>query len=149
MTRPGDDRNYVQAVKEQLAALIAGTFAGARVYFADVDNIPAFGEAGTFCLEAGSSAVDTAGRVVVALRIWSYVEETDAAAAEQKVSALAQRLEAAIWAATREGPNPDFGWLATEYLETTYLPREKGRALRRRYLRAGRTDWRVRLAVNR
>ncbi len=148
---PYDTGDYVTATKGQVKALIEAEFPGAVVYLADLDNIPAFGAGGTFCLEAASSAADTTnrafGQVIVALRVWTYTEEVDAAAAEETVAALAQKLEAALLAATRPGPDAARAWFATEYLETTYMPREKGRALRRKYLRAGRTDWRVRLAA--
>jgi len=148
-----DATDYVLATKNSLRDLIVQEFPGAAVYMADLDVIPAFGGGGTFCLEAAASGADPgAGAfapVVLTFRIWSYVEAVSAEAAEGALSALAQKLEAVVMAATRPAPAGDNPWLATEYLQTTYLPREKGRALRRKYLRAARTEWRVRLAAAR
>jgi len=148
---PYDASDYVKATKLKVRDLIVDAFDGAVVYLADLDNIPAFGAGGTFCLEALGSAVDAGpgsfGQVAVTLCIWTYVETVDAAAAAEAVSALAQKLEAVLFAATRDAPGADDAWLATDFLQTSYMPREKGRAFRRKYLRAARTDWRVRLAA--
>ncbi len=148
---PHDPADYVHATKLQVKAALEEAFGGAAVYLADLDNIPAYGAAGTFCLEAAASEVDAAatpaGQIAVTLRVWTYVEEVDAAAAEERLSALTQKLEAVLCAAARPHPGPAGDWLAADVLQTTFLPREKGRARRRGYLRAARTDWRVRLAA--
>jgi len=147
-----DATNYVREVKERVRVLIERELDGAVVYPADPEHIPAFGAGGTFCVEAASSGVEAAaadyGRVVVTLRIWTYVDG-DGSEAEEAATALAQRLEAALFAA--EAPSAGAGSLGleTEYLRTDYLTREKGRAFRRRRVRAGRTEWRVRLAARR
>jgi len=146
-----DGTDYVRDCKQTVKALLEEEFEDARVYLADLETIPTFGAGGTFCIEALSSGVETAagalGQVLVTLRIWTYAEEVEGERAEEAVSSLAQKLEGVLLAATRTAPAAGRDWLATEYLETTYLPREKGRTWRRRYLRAGRTDWRVRLAA--
>jgi hypothetical protein len=145
-----DGRDYVTETKLRVQELVASEFEGAAVYLADLDNIPTFGAGGTFCIEALGSAVDVAGalpNVLVTLRVWTYVEAVDAAEAEERVAVLAQKLEAALLAASRPAPAAGAPWLDAEYLATVYMPREKGRAFRRQYLRAGRTDWRVRLAA--
>jgi hypothetical protein len=148
---PYDPADYVHATKLKVKAALEESFAGAAVYLADLDNIPAYAPAGTFCLEAAASyvalAATPAGQIAVTLRIWTYVEEVDAAAAEERLSALTQKLEAVLAAAARPYPGPAGDWLAVEILQTTFLPRDKGRGRRRGYLRAARTDWRVRLAA--
>jgi len=147
-----DPTDYVKAVKEKARALLEREFDGAAVYAADPEHIPAFGAGGTFCLEAASSAVEAAaadyGRVVVMLRIWTYIDGVGPEA-EEAVAALAQRLEAALFAARLPRSRAGALGLETEYLRTDYLTREKGRAFRRRRVRAARTEWRVRLAARR
>ncbi|NIT36239.1 MAG: hypothetical protein GTN49_07030 [candidate division Zixibacteria bacterium] len=147
-----DVTDYVKKTKEEVVALIKREFDGAAVYLFDPGHIPAFGDGGTFCLEAASSAVETAaadyGRVVVTLRVWTYVERADGAA-EEAVTALAQKLEAVLFAAAEPSFRVYPAWLATEYLQTNYMTAEKGRAFRRKPLRAARTEWRVRLAARR
>jgi hypothetical protein len=147
-----DVTDYVKKTKEEVKTLVEREFDGAAVYLFDPGRIPAFGDGGTFCLEAASSAVETAaadyGLVVVTLRIWTYVEGTDGAA-EEALAALAQKLEAVLFAATEPSFRAYPAWLATEYLQTNYMIREKGRAFRRKPLRAARTEWRVRLAARR
>ena len=88
------------------------------------------------------------GRIVVALRIWTYVDG-DGPGAEKEVAALAQRLEAALFGAGLPSGRAGALGFETEYLRTDYLTREKGRAFRRRRVRAARTEWRVRLAARR
>ena len=147
---PYDSSDYVHATKLALRDALAAAFPTAAVYLADRDNIAAYGPDGTFCLEAASSRTDVTAdvpAVVVGLRIWIYVEAVAGEAAEQPLTALAQKLEAVLMAATKPGPSAQGDWLATETLQTTYLPVEKGRARRRPYLRAARTDWEVRLAA--
>lgn len=147
-----DATNYVREVKERVRALIERELDGAVVYAADPEHIPAFGPGGTFCVEAASSGVEAAaadyGRVVVTLRIWTYVDG-DGSEAEEAVAALAQRLEAALFAAGLPSAGAGSLGIETEYLRTDYLIREKGRAFRRRRVRAGRTEWRARLAARR
>lgn len=147
-----DPTDYVRATKEQVRDLIAAAFPSASVYLADRETIPSYKPAGTFCLEATTSRVDASAEiaaVIVGLRIWTYVEAVAGEDAEQLLTALAQKLEAVLMAATRGGPNAQADWLAAETLQTTYVPAEKGRARRRPYLRAAHTDWEVRLAATR
>jgi hypothetical protein len=110
-----------------------------------------FGGAAVFRVEAAASGVQTApsdyGRVVVTLRIWTFAGERDAGRAEERVPALAQKLEAVLFAAARDPAYP--GWIRTEYLQTNYVTRRVGRPLRSRYVPAGRTEWRVCLAARR
>ncbi len=139
-----DGTNFVRELKELAGALIEREFEGAVVYAGDPEHVPTFGAGGTFCVEVASSGVEAAagdcGRVVVTLRVWTYVDG-DGAEAEEAVATLAGRLEAALFAA-----GGSLG-LETEYVRTDYLTREKGRAFRRRRVRAGRTEWRVRQAA--
>lgn len=144
-----DPTDYVQATKERVRDLITAAFPSAAVYLADRETIPSFKPAGTFCLEATTSRVDTSAgiaAVIVGLHIWTYVEAVAGEDAEQLLTARAQKLEAVLMAATRGGPDAQVDWLAVEMLQTAYVPAEKGRARRRPYLRAARTDWEVRLA---
>jgi len=146
-----DVTDYAKKTKEEVIALIEREFDGAAVYLFDPGHIPAFGDGGTFCLEAAASAVETAadyGRVVITLGVWTYVEGADGAA-EEALTALAQKLEAVLFAAAEPSFRVYPAWLATEYLQTNYMIREKGRAFRRKPLRAARTEWRVRLAARR
>ncbi len=147
-----DVTDYVKKTKKEVKTLVEREFDGAAVYLFDPGRIPAFGDGGTFCLEAASSAAETGaagyGLVVVTLRIWTYVEGADGAA-EEALAALAQKLEAVLFAATEPSFRVYPAWLATEYLQTNYMIREKGRAFRRKPLRAARTEWRVRLAARR
>jgi hypothetical protein len=147
-----DATDYVREVKERARALIERELEGAAVYAGDPEHVPAFGAGGTFCVEAASSGVEAAaggcGRVVVTLRVWTYVDG-DGPEADEAVAALAQRLEAALFAAGTPSAGAGSLGLETEYLRTDYLTREKGRAFRRRRVRAGRTEWRVRLAARR
>ena len=147
-----DVTDYVKKAKVEVKALIEREFEGAAVYLFDPGHVPAFGDGGTFCLEAAASAVETAaadyGRVAITLRLWTYVEGADGPA-EEAVTALAQKLEAVLFAATKPSFHADETRLETEYLQTNYMIREKGRAFRRKPLRAGRTEWRVRLAARR
>ena len=110
-----------------------------------------FGSAATFCLEAAASGVQTAqsecGRVVVTLRIWTFAAERDGRTAEEKVPALAQKLEGVLFAASLDPAYP--GWIRTEYLQTNYVTRRVGRPFRLRHVPAGRTEWRVCLAARR
>jgi hypothetical protein len=142
--------DYVRETLAKARALVARQFEGAVVYAGDREHVPARGDGGTFCVEAASSAVEAAaedyGRVVVTLRIWTYVDG-DGPEAEEAAAARAQRLEAALFAAGL--PSGGALGLETEYLRTDYLTREKGRAFRRRRVRAARTEWRVRLAARR
>jgi len=146
----GDGADYVAETKVRLQAVLEQEFRAA-VYLADVDPIPACGAEGTFCVEAAASGVDTSddgyGAVVVTLRIWTYAGRRGGVAAERQVCALAQRLEAALLAAA--GPGGYAGWRRTEYLETTYVRRARGRGFGRRLVPAGRTEWRVRLRARR
>lgn len=110
-----------------------------------------FGGAAVFRVEAAASGVQTApsdhGRAVVTLRVWTFAAERDARTAEEKVGALAQKLEAVLFAASRD---PAYlGWIRTEYLQTDYVTRRVGRPFRSRYVPAGRTEWRVCLAARR
>ncbi len=143
-----DGTNYVRELKELAGALIEREFEGAVVYAGDPEHVPAFGAGGTFCVEVASSGVEAAagdcGRVVATLRVWTYVDG-HGPQAEEAVAALAQRLEAALFGAGT--PSGNALGLETEYLRTDYLTREKGRAFRRRRVRAGRTEWRVRQAA--
>jgi hypothetical protein len=147
-----DTTDYVGEMLTKTRALLAREFEGAVVYAGDPERVPAFGEGGTFGVEVASSAVEATaadyGRVVVALRVWTYVAG-DGPAAEKEVAALAQRLEAALFAAGLPSARAGALGLETEYLRTDYLTREKGRAFRRRRVRAARTEWRVRLAARR
>ncbi len=144
--------DYVGEMLAKARALLAREFEGAVVYAGDPERIPAFADGGTFGVEVASSGVEARardyGRVVVTLRIWTYVGG-DGAAAEKEVGALAQRLEAALFAAGLPSGSAGALGLETEYLRTDYLTREKGRAFRRRRVRAARTEWRVRLAARR
>jgi len=110
-----------------------------------------FGGAANFCVEAAASGVETApsdyGRVVVTLRIWTFANERDRRRAEEKVPALAQRVEAVLLAAARDPACAN--WIRTEYLQTNYVTRRVGRPFRSRYVPAGRTEWRVCLAPRR
>lgn len=148
-----DATDYVREVKERARALMERELEGAAVYAGDPEHVPAFGAGGTFCVEAASSGVEAAagedyGRVVVTLRVWTYVDG-DGPEADEAVAALAQRLEATLFAAGAPSAGAGSLGLETEYLRTDYLTREKGRAFRRRRVRAGRTEWRVRLAARR
>jgi hypothetical protein len=147
-----DVTDYVKKTKVEVKALIEREFEGAAVYLFDPGRVPAFGDGGTFCLEGAASAVEATaadyGRVAITLRVWTYVEGEDGPA-EEAVTALAQKLEAVLFAATKPSFHADETWLETEYLQTNYMIREKGRAFRRKPLRAARTEWRVRLAARR
>ena len=146
-----DAGDYVRETREAVKALLEREFVGAAVYGGEVDGIPAFGDGGTFCLEAAASGVETAaadyGRVVVTLRIWTFAGERDAERAGEAVPALAQKLEAVLLAAARDPAYPS--WIRTEYLQTSYVTRRAGRPFRLRYVPAGRTEWRVCLAARR
>lgn len=143
--------DYVKCTKDLVRGLIEAEFAGAVVYLSDPDNIPAYGEGGTFCIEGFSSGVDTSpgafGQVYVTVRVWTYCTEVNSELAEERVSELAQKLEAILLEVSSRGPATDNDLMNTDYIQTVYLTREKGKALRRKYLRAARTDWRVRLAA--
>ncbi len=145
-----DATDYVGETAAKVRALLAREFEGAVICVGDPEQVPASGSGGTFGVEAASSAVEAAaedyGRVVVTLRIWTYVGG-DGPGAEGAVAALAQRLEAALFAAGLPSGGAGALGLETEYLRTDYLTREKGRAFRRRRVRAARTEWRVRLAA--
>lgn len=147
-----DAADYVKEVKETVRALVAREFDGAAVYLGAPEHIPAFGAGGTFCVEAASSGVEAGaadrGRVVVTVRVWTYVDG-DGPPAEETVTALAQRLEAALFAAGGPSGGGGSAGLETQYLRTDYLTRERGRAFRRRRVWAGRTEWSVRLAARR
>ncbi len=152
MTVIYNDTDYVRAVKLQIKGLIEAEFAGAAVYMHAPDNLPQFGDAGTFCIEGLASGVNTGtpiGQVYVTLRIWTYYDELDGELAEERVSKLAQKLEGLLLAAASSGPGALSDLAGTDFVQTTYLTRQKGRTLRRKYLRAARTDWRVRLAATR
>lgn len=144
--------DYVGEAAAKTRALLAREFDGAAVCAGDPERVPAAGRGGTFGVEIASSAVETTaedyGRVVATLRIWTYVDGDGPAAAEV-VTALAQRLEAALFAAGLPAGGGGALGLETQYLRTDYLTREKGRAFRRRRVRAARTEWRVRLAARR
>lgn len=130
-----DATDYVGETVAAVEALLEREFAGAA----------------TFCLEAAASGVETAasdyGRVVVTLRVWTFAAERDAGRAEERVPALAQKLEAVLLAAARDPAYPS--WVRTEYLQTNYVTRRAGRPFRLRYVPAGRTEWRVCLAARR
>jgi hypothetical protein len=149
---PGETVNYVREVATRVRTLITREIAGAAVYAGDPERIPAFGPGGTFAVEAAASGVEAGtaynGYVAVTLRIWTYADG-DGDEAEEAVSAAAQRLEAVLFAAKAFSLGEGALKLKTEYLRTDYLTREKGRAFRRRRVRAGRTEWRVRLAARR
>lgn len=149
MGRPAVTTDFVAETKAAVKDLIAEGFPGATIYLADYDNIPRFNDAGTFCLEAASSGVEVGAQrhVVVTIRVWTYVEAADAAVAEEALTARAQRLEGLLAAAGTTAPAPGSRWLKPEALETVYQLREKGRLWRRQYLRAARTEWRVKLAA--
>lgn len=110
-----------------------------------------FGAEAVFRVEAAASGVQTApsdyGRVVVTLRIWTWAAERGGRGAEEKVPALAQKLEAVLFAAACDPAYP--GWMRTEYLQTNYVTRRVGRPFRSRYVPAARTEWRVCLAARR
>ena len=147
-----NDTDYVRVVKLLVKDLIEAEFAGSAVYMSDPDNIPDFGDEGTFCIEGLASGVNTGqppGQVYVTLRIWTYYNELDGELAEERVSNLAQKLEGLLLAATSSGPTALSDLVGTDFIQTTYLTKQKGRTLRRKYLRAARTDWRVRLAATR
>jgi hypothetical protein len=142
--------DYLGETMEGVRALLAREFPGAAVYAAEADRIPSCGEGGAFCLEAAASGVETAasdyGRVAITLRVWTYAGGRGVAAAEA-VAAQAQRLEAVLFAAARDAAYPR--WIRTEYLQTNYVTRRAGGPFRARYIPAGRTEWRVRLAARR
>jgi hypothetical protein len=146
-----DATDYVKKTKELVKNLIEDEFINAVVYMSDPDNIPAYGDDGTFCIEGVASGADTGhgafGQVYVTIRIWTYYTEVDSEMAEERVSELAQKLEAVLLAAASDGPGSNNDLAGVDFIQTVYLTREKGRALRRKYLRAARTDWRVRLAA--
>lgn len=146
-----DATDYVKKTKELVKDLIEAEFAGAVVYMSDPDNVPAYGDGGTFCIEGAASGADTShgafGQVYVTVRIWTYYTEVDNELAEARVSELAQKLEAALLAAASRGPGVGNDIVGTDFIQTVYLTKEKGRALRRKYLRTARTEWRVRLAA--
>jgi hypothetical protein len=80
MTVIYNDTDYVKVVKQQVKGLIEAEFAGAAVYNYDPDNLPQFGDAGTFCIEGLASGANTGypiGQVYVTLRIWTYYDELD------------------------------------------------------------------------
>jgi len=149
MAPPAVTTDFVAETKLAVKALIEQGFPGAAVYTADYDNIPRFGDAGTFCVEAAASGVEVGANrhVVVTIRVWTYVEAADAAVAEDTLTSRAQRLEGILAAAGAAAPAPSVRWLRPEALETVYQMREKGRLWRRQYLRAARTEWRVKLAA--
>lgn len=146
-----DATDYVKSTKELVKSLIEAEFDGAAIYMSDPDNVPAYGDGGTFCIQGLASGADTSagafGQVYVTLRIWTYYTEVDSELAEERVSELAQKLEAVLLAAALSGPGSSNDLVGTDFIQTAYLTREKGRALRRKYLRVARTDWRVRLAA--
>lgn len=110
-----------------------------------------FGGEAVFRVEAAASGVQADpsdyGRVVVTLRIWTWAAGSNAGGAEEKVPALAQKVEAVLFAAARDPAYP--AWIRTEYLQTNYVTRRVGRPFRARYVPAGRTEWRVCLAARR
>ncbi|MCP4231267.1 MAG: hypothetical protein GY771_14115 [bacterium] len=147
-----NDTDYVKAVKLLVKDLIETEFGGTAVYLYDPDNLPDFGDEGTFCIEGLASGVNTgppAGQVYVTLRIWTYYRELDNELAEERVSGSARKLEGVLLAASSSGPTALSDLVGTDFIQTTYLTRQKGRTLRRKYLRAARTDWRVRLSATR
>jgi len=149
MRRDGTD--YVAETAAAVKALLEREFAGAAVYRGGPDDAPAPGGEGAFGIEAAASGVETApsdyGRVVVTLRIWTFAAERGGRRAEEAVPALSQKLEAALFAASRDPAYPS--WIRTEYLQTNYVTRRAGRPFRPRYVPAGRTEWRVCLAARR
>lgn len=146
-----DATDYVKKTKELVKNLIKGEFINAVVYMSDPDNVPVYGDDGTFCIEGVASGADTAhgafGQVYVTIRVWTYYTEVDSEIAEERVSELAQKLEAVLLAAVSGGPGSNNDLVGVDFIQSVYLTREKGRALRRKYVRAARTDWRVRLAA--
>lgn len=152
MTVIYNDTDYVKAVKLQVKDLLETEFEGAAVYMYDPDNLPHFGEVGTFCIEGLASGVNAGypvGQIYVTLRIWTYYDELDGELAEERVSKLAQKLEGVLLAAAASGPCALSDLAGTDFIQTTYMSKQKGRSLRRKYLRTARTDWRVRLAATR
>jgi len=144
--------DYVKEIKLQVKNLIEKEFIDVIVYLADSSNIAEYGVGGTFCIEGAASGVSVAqkpGQVHITLRIWTYFNEVDNELAEEQVSQLAQKLEGLLVAYSSNSPNSASDIVASDFIQTTYLTREKGRTLRRKYLRAARTDWRVRLAATR
>ncbi len=147
-----NETDYVKAVKLQVKDLLEAEFDGVVVYPYDPDNLPHFGDSGTFCIEGLASGVNTGypvGQVYVTLRIWTYFDELDGELAEERVSTLAQKLEGVLLAAAASGPSALSDLAGTDFIQTNYLVKDKGRLLRRKYLRVARTDWRVRLAATR
>lgn len=146
-----DATDYVKKTKELVKNLIEGEFINAAVYMSDPDNVPIYGDYGTFCIEGVASGADTThgafGQVYVTIRVWTYYTEVDSEVAEERVSELAQKLEAVLLTAASGGPSSNNDLVGVDFIQSVYLTREKGRALRRKYLRAARTDWRVRLAA--
>lgn len=146
-----DATDYVKKTKELVKNLIEGEFINAVVYMSDPDNVPVYGGDGTFCIEGVASGADTThsafGQVYVTIRVWTYYTEVDSETAEERVSELAQKLEAVLLAAASDGPSSNNDLVGVDFIQSVYLTREKGRALRRKYVRAARTDWRVRLAA--
>lgn len=139
--------NYMFELKGYVGALIEREFEDVNIYLSNPEYIPAFGVGGTFCIEAAASGVETRaehyGQVYLALYIWTYLDGDDLET-ETEVAALAQRLEAALLATASFSTGAGLAKLETEYIHTDYLKREKGRAFRRRRVRAARTLWRVR-----
>jgi hypothetical protein len=146
-----DATDYVKKTKELVKLLIETEFVNPVVFMSDPDNVPTYGDGGTFCIEGVASGADTShgafGQVYVTIRVWTYYTEVDSETAEERVSELAQKLEAALLATVSGGPSSNNDLAGVDFIQTVYLTREKGRALRRKYLRAARTDWRVRLAA--
>jgi hypothetical protein len=130
-----DATDYVGETAAEVEALLEREFDGAAF----------------FRVEAAASGVQAdpsdSGRVVVTLRVWTWAAERNGRGAEEKVPALAQKVEALLFAAARDPAYP--GWTRTEYLQTNYVTRRVGRPFRSRYVPAGRTEWRVCLAARR
>ena len=102
-----NETDYVKAVKLQVKDLLEAEFDGVAVYLYDPDNLPHFGDSGTFCVEGLASGVNTGhpvGQVYVTLRIWTYFDELDGELAAERVSMLAQKLEGVLLAAAASGP---------------------------------------------
>jgi len=147
-----NDTDYVRVVKLLVKDLLEAEFAGSSVYMSDPDNLPDFGDDGAFCIEGLASGVNTGhpiGQAYVTLRVWTYYNELDGELAEERVSKLAQKLEGLLLAAASSGPTALSDLAGTDFIQTIYMVKHKGRLLRRKYLRAARTDWRVRLAATR
>jgi hypothetical protein len=144
-----DATDYLGETREGVRELLAREFPGVAVYAAEADWLRALGEGDAFWLEGAASGVETApsdyGRVIATLRVWTSAGGRGAA--PEVVPALAQKLEAVLFAAARDAAYPR--WVRTEYLQTNYVTRRAGGPFRARYVPAGRTEWRVCLAARR